>query len=171
MADIFVSYTSSDRNWAFWIGRKLTNLGDAPHLHEWEIPAGGDIPAWMEARLQEADRVLCVVSAEYLIKEYSGWERRAAHWAVASKRPNFMLLVLIEDCEVPIALAHIKRCNLFGLGVDDARALESLAFHGAARMGREQARDLREHRQCRVGEPDLRRSALPYLRRNRTVAA
>ena len=76
----------------------------------------------MEARLQEADRVLCVVSAEYLIKEYSGWERRAAHWAAASKRPNFMLLVLIEDCEVPIALAHIKRCNLFGLGVDDARA-------------------------------------------------
>jgi hypothetical protein len=122
LADIFVSYTSSDREWAFWIGQELTNLGDAAHLHEWEIPAGGDIPAWMEARLQEADRVLCVVSAEYLAKEYSGWERRAAHWAAASKRRNFMLLVLVQDCELPIALAHIKRCALFGLGVDDARA-------------------------------------------------
>ena len=122
MADIFVSYTSSDREWAFWIGQELEKLGHVPHLHEWEIPAGGDIPAWMERRLQEADRVLCIVSAEYLMKEYSGWERRAAQWAAASKRPNFMLLVFIEDCEVPIALAHIKRSNLFDLDVDDARA-------------------------------------------------
>jgi hypothetical protein len=33
-----------------------------------------------------------------------------------------MLPVLVEDCEVPVAMAHIKRCALFGLGEDDARA-------------------------------------------------
>ena len=27
MADIFVSYTSSDRDWAFWIGQELEKLG------------------------------------------------------------------------------------------------------------------------------------------------
>ena len=48
MADIFVSYTSSDRDWAFWIGLELEKLGHTAHLHEWEISAGGDIPAWME---------------------------------------------------------------------------------------------------------------------------
>src|SRR5208337_2787487 len=90
-------------------------------VHEWEIPAGGDIPAWMEKRLQEADRVICVVSADYLTKDYSGWERRSAQWAGASKRPNFMLPVLVEDCEVPVAMAHIKRCALFGLDESDAR--------------------------------------------------
>ena len=69
-------------------------------------------PAWMEERLEKADRVLCVVSATYLTKDYSSWERRAAQWAAASKRPNFVLPVFVEDCEAPVALAHIKRCDL-----------------------------------------------------------
>jgi hypothetical protein len=30
VADIFVSYTSSDRDWAFWIGQELEKLGHAP---------------------------------------------------------------------------------------------------------------------------------------------
>jgi hypothetical protein len=29
VADIFVSYTSDDRNWAFWIGQELLKLGHA----------------------------------------------------------------------------------------------------------------------------------------------
>jgi hypothetical protein len=122
VADIFVSYTSSDREWAFWIGQELTRLSHQPRIHEWEIQAGGDIPAWMEQRLQQAHRVLCVVSAEYLTKDYSGWERRSAQWAAASKRPNFMLPVFVEDCEAPVAMAHIKACALFDLSEDDARA-------------------------------------------------
>ena len=121
MADIFVSYTSGDRDWAFWIGQELLKLDHAPHIHEWEILAGGDIPAWMEQRLQE-DRVLCVVSADYLTMDYSGWERRSVQWAAASKRPNFMLPVFVEDCAAPVAMAHIKRCALFGLDENDARA-------------------------------------------------
>jgi TIR domain len=121
VADIFVSYTSSDRDWAFWIGQELKKLGHVPHIHEWEIPAGGDIPTWMEDRLQTADRVLCVVSASHLRKDYSGWELHSARWAAASKRPNFVLPVLVEDCEPPVVMAHIKRCLLFGLSEDAAR--------------------------------------------------
>src|SRR5215470_5327549 len=62
VADIFVSYTSSDREWAFWIGFELEALGHVPHIHEWEISGGADIVAWMEERLQAADHVLCVIS-------------------------------------------------------------------------------------------------------------
>jgi tetratricopeptide (TPR) repeat protein len=122
VADIFVSYTSSDRDWAFWIGQELEKLGHAPHIHEWEIDAGGDIPAWMEQRVEKADYVLCVVSDVYLTKPYSSWERRSAQWAAQDKRRNFALLVFVEDCEAPITLAHIKCCNLCGLSEADARA-------------------------------------------------
>ena len=48
MADIFISYTSGDRDWAFWIARELESLGHAPHVHDWEIAGGDDIYAWME---------------------------------------------------------------------------------------------------------------------------
>jgi hypothetical protein len=43
VADIFVSYTSNDRDWAFWIGQELGKLKHKPRVHEWEIPAGGDV--------------------------------------------------------------------------------------------------------------------------------
>ena len=84
MADIFVSYTNSDRHWAFWIGHELEALGHVPHIHDWEVSGGADIMAWMEERHQAADHILCVISAAYLIKPYSSWERRAAQWAAAT---------------------------------------------------------------------------------------
>jgi Tfp pilus assembly protein PilF len=122
VADIFVSYTSSDRNWAHWIGLELEKLGHAPHVHEWEIPAGGNIAAWMEERHHKADHILCVISKVYLTKDYSTWERQAAQWAAATKRPNFALPVFVEECEAPTLLAPFKRCDLHGLSEGDARA-------------------------------------------------
>jgi hypothetical protein len=91
VADIFVSYTSSDREWAFWIAKELEALGNTAHVHEWEIKRDDDIYAWMEARHDAADHVLCVISDEYLkaSKFYSQLERRAALWQAAGKRPGF----------------------------------------------------------------------------------
>jgi len=50
VADIFVSYTSGDRDWAFWMGQELERLGHVARVHEWEVSAGGDIAVWMEER-------------------------------------------------------------------------------------------------------------------------
>ena len=69
MAEIFVSYTSSDREWAFWIATELQKLGHAPRVHEWEIVE--DIYAWMQQRHDAAHHVLCVISEDYLKAPYS----------------------------------------------------------------------------------------------------
>jgi hypothetical protein len=121
VADIFVSYTASDKTWAFWIAQELEALGHKHHIHEWEIDGGGNIVAWMEKRLDEADHVLCVISSAYLNAPYSIWELRAAQWAAASEKPNFALPVFIESCEPPKLLALINRCDLHGLCEADAR--------------------------------------------------
>jgi cell division protein FtsI (penicillin-binding protein 3) len=121
VSDIFISYTTANREWAFWIGQEVEKLGHIAHIHEWEISAGGDIAAWMEERHDKADHILCVISGGYLRREYSSWERRAAQWAAASARPNFALPVFVEECETPTLLAQIKRCNLFGVDENDAR--------------------------------------------------
>ncbi len=133
MSDIFVSYTSSDRDWAFWIGQELEKLGHIPHLHEWEISAGGNIAAWMEERHDSADHVLFVISSVYLTKDYSNWERHAAQWAAVSGRPNFALPVFIEFCEAPTLLAPFKRCDLYGICEDKARARLAAYLTPAAR--------------------------------------
>jgi tetratricopeptide (TPR) repeat protein len=121
VADIFVSYTGSDRDWAFWIGHELTALGHTPRIHEWEIGAGGDIMTWMDERLEAADHVLCVVSEKYLEAPYSSWERRSAQWA-AVDRPNLALPVFVEPCKAPPLFATLKRCDLYDLVEEEARA-------------------------------------------------
>ncbi len=127
MAEIFVSYTSSDRDWAFWIGQELEALHHMPRIHEWEISGGGDIAAWMEDRHEQADHILCVISETYLTKPYSSWERRAAQWAAATDRPNFALPVFIENCKAPTLLAQFKRCDLAGLIISEEEARARLA--------------------------------------------
>jgi hypothetical protein len=121
MSDIFVSYTSSDREWAFWIAKELEALGHVPHIHDWEIEAGDDIYRWMETRHDSADHVLCLVSDEYLKAPYSTLERDAALWQAARKRPGFVLIVAVKRCRLPTLADHIRRCELFGIGVDAAR--------------------------------------------------
>ncbi len=121
MADIFVSYTSSDRDWAHWIAEQLKALGHVPHVHEWEIKGGDDIYGWMERRHDAADHVLCVVSDEYLKAPYSTLERNAALWQAAAKRPGFVLLVAVKPCRLPTLSDHIRRCELFGIPEDAAR--------------------------------------------------
>jgi hypothetical protein len=121
VADIFVSYTSSDRDWAFWIAKQLEPLGHTPHIHEWEIESGDDIYAWMEQHHDAADHVLCVISDDYLKAPYSTLERNAALWQAASKRPGFVLLVAVKQCRLPTLSDHIRRCELFGVSEDTAR--------------------------------------------------
>lgn len=121
MTDIFVSYTSSDRDWAQWVGRELTALGHTPHVHEWEIGAGHDIYAWMETHFDAADHVLCVVSDEYLRAPYSTLERNAALWQAASQRPGFVLFVVVKPCRLPALSDHLRRCELFDMPEETAR--------------------------------------------------
>jgi tetratricopeptide (TPR) repeat protein len=136
MADIFVSYTSSDRDWAFWIGHELYDLGHTPHIHEWELFGGANIMAWMEARTDAADHVLCVVSKKYLKAPYSSLERQAAEWAAVTGRPNFALPVFVEPCEAPILSAPRKRCDLHGIAEDEARARLKAFLEPASRPPR-----------------------------------
>lgn len=114
MADIFVSYTSSDRAEAHWIAKELQALGHTPHVHEWEIGGGEDIYGWMETRIDAAHRMLCVVSEDYLKAPYSTLERRAGLWHAAGEQPGFVLLVVVKPCRLPRLSASILRCDLVG---------------------------------------------------------
>jgi TIR domain len=116
VADIFVSYTSKDRDWAFWIGQELLKLGHAPHIHEWETAAGGDISRWMEERHDAADHILCVVSEAYLRAPYSSWERRAAQWVATTNRRTVAnnTAVVLEALERHNEAQAL--CEKYGLG-------------------------------------------------------
>jgi hypothetical protein len=93
VADIFVSCTSSDREWAEWIGHELIKLGHAPRLHDWEIKSGDDIMAWMVERHHLADFVIRRAARRALIAsnahdrgavaepiDISPWSKTSSRW-------------------------------------------------------------------------------------------
>jgi hypothetical protein len=121
VADIFISYTASDREWAFWVAKELEALGHVPRVHEWEINSGDDIYAWMEQRHDAAEHVLCVISDNYLKAPYSTLERNAAIWQAAAQGPGFVLFVAVKPCRLPTLADHVRRCELFGAPEDAAR--------------------------------------------------
>jgi hypothetical protein len=114
MADYFVSYTQSDRDFAQWIGKELEALGHKAYIHEWEIEGGENIYGWMENRIDAAHHMLCVVSEEYLKAPYSTLERPAGLWVAAKEQPGFVLMVIVKPCRLPRLSANISRCNLAG---------------------------------------------------------
>jgi hypothetical protein len=117
---IFVSYTSSDSEWAHWIGFHL-RADHTPFVHEWEVGAGENIPRWMEERLREADRLLGVFSdafCEALVSQSEIW---AAYWQDPGGRSGFLVPVEVRKVRVwPIFVEPLKRLSL--IDVDEAAA-------------------------------------------------
>jgi tetratricopeptide (TPR) repeat protein len=119
---IFVSYTSADRDWAHWIAWTLKEAGHEPFVHEWEVPAGGNIPDWMERRVKEADRLVGVFSDRYIDPVYSKSERTAAFWSDPIGRKGFLIPIEVSRVsEWPRFVAPLKRLSLVGFDQDAAR--------------------------------------------------
>src|SRR5215212_7010544 len=119
---IFVSYTSADRDWAHWIAWTLKEAGYEPFVHEWEVGAGESIPAWMERRLGEADRLIGVFSEKYTEALFSKSERTAAYWDDPMGKRGFLTPVAIEAIpKWPPFVAPLKRLSLVDLDPDAAR--------------------------------------------------
>ena len=54
----FISFNSADRTKAHWIAWTLKEAGHEVAVHDWELPAGGNVPLWMNTKLAWADRLI-----------------------------------------------------------------------------------------------------------------
>ena len=67
----FISFNSADRTKAHWIAWTLKEAGHEVAVYDWEIPAGGNAPLWMNTKLAWADRLIAVISPDYVPSRYS----------------------------------------------------------------------------------------------------
>src|ERR1044072_6748158 len=96
LVKIFISYTSSDKEWAQWIGWELKQAGHQPFIHDWEIGAGENIAGWMEQRFKQADRLIGVFSDLYCKAAFSQSERWAAYWKDPRGRDGFFVPIEVR---------------------------------------------------------------------------
>lgn len=140
---LFLSHASADLHWAEWIGALLQGAGHEVFLRHWEVGAGESIPAWIERRIAEADKVLAVFTPAYLAAQgpradaappgrgagtqmrTEGAERLAAVWRDLSGRDGFLVPIEVEPVATWPTLSS-GRHALSLVGLDEGAAESAL---------------------------------------------
>lgn len=98
--DFFISYTSADVAWAEWIAHTLEQAGYTTVVQAWDFRPGENFIQRMNQALEEADRVLAVMSAVYFTSQYATDEWTAALIRGRDQRDR-LLPVRVEPCTPP----------------------------------------------------------------------
>jgi WD40 repeat protein len=127
---VFVSVAGPDRPWAAWIAQELRRAGHAVEFDEWSWQAGTSFLANMDAALAAADRVVAVVSPDYLNPQTYGREEREAALRLAHERDGLLIPVLVAETRLPPLLGRLSHVDLTGLGEHHARLRLLAAVNG-----------------------------------------
>jgi hypothetical protein len=112
----FISFNSADQTKAHWIAWTLREVGHEVAVHDWEIPAGGNAPLWMNTRLAWADRLIAVISPDYLPARYSPMEWASQIWNDPNGTKGSVIPVIVRPTSrIPPLLkcAEITEMNAF----------------------------------------------------------
>jgi hypothetical protein len=109
----FISFNSADRTKAHWIAWTLKNAGHEVAVHDWEIPAGGNAPLWMNSKLAWADRLIAVISPDYIPARYSPIEWASQIWDDPEGTKGSVIPVIVRPTfNIPPLLRDLSRIDL-----------------------------------------------------------
>ncbi len=114
--DFFISYASSDKQWAEWIGNQLEGAGYGVILEAWDFRPGMNVVLEADQAISHADCVLLVLSRAYL-ESYT----TSAQWSAAFQSQRRLLPVRVEQCEVGNLLGPLVSIDLVALAEVEAR--------------------------------------------------
>ena len=111
---VFISYSSSNTTFARSLDVAISIHGAQVFLDEREIRVGDSIPEAVFGAIEKSSHLIFVISKESVV---SGWVRDEI--SAAKMRQNHLgqpkiLPVLIDDCEVPSSIRHIRYADFRG---------------------------------------------------------
>lgn len=128
MAKLFLSYSSTDKDFVRTLAADLRELGHQPWLDEWEIRVGDSIPSKIEQGISDADYVVIILTERALRSNWVEREWKSKYWQEVQTQQISVLPVLLEDCELPALLASKRYADFrsnYSLGLGAlAQALE-----------------------------------------------
>lgn len=111
MANIYISYSSNDKEFANKLFKSLEQLGHSSWLDEQKIQVGEHIPSKIQEGLKSADYLIVILSSSSV---KSGWvekEWQAKYWSEVESGKTVVFPVLIEKCDIPPLLKPKKYAN------------------------------------------------------------
>jgi hypothetical protein len=125
--DIFLSHNSTDKTWTERLATALEADKSGPPLKiffdKWDIRPGSDIPAELEAGIQNSRYVGLVLSPEALASNWVSLERSTAIYRDPTARAQRLIPLLHRTCVIPDMLARLsyidfRREDQFDSGVE-----------------------------------------------------
>lgn len=132
--DFFISHASADRAWAEWVAWELEEAGYRTTLQSWAFRPGENFVASMSLALEQADRIVAIVSPAYVRSALMLSELETALRQSASR----IVPVVVEPAELPAPLATIAAVDLVATG---ERTSRERLLRGVLGSGRYKPRD------------------------------
>jgi hypothetical protein len=118
----FISFNAADRTKAHWVAWILKDAGHEVAVYDWQIPAGGNAPLWMNTKLAWADRCIAVISPEYVRARYSPMEWASQIWSDPDGTKGAVIPVLVKPTsKLPPLLDGLRRIDLTNCSEIDAK--------------------------------------------------
>ena len=115
MKDFFISYNKADRTWAEWIAWQLEEVAYSVVIQAWDFRPGSNFVLDMQRGLVEAERVVAVLSPDFLESLYTQPEWATAFAADPTGARKTLLPVRVRECKLTGLLSQITYINLVEL--------------------------------------------------------
>lgn len=140
MQDFFISYNHADEAWARGIGDWLDQAGFTTILQAADFVAGSNFVSAIHSALEQSQRMILVLSPDYLSARFPEAEWTAAFAKDPIGERCTLVPVRVRECEPGGLLKAIVYIDLVGLGVEQAKSrflAEIKAMLGGKRVTRE----------------------------------
>ncbi len=131
--DFFISYNKADREWAEWIAWHLEESGKySVVIQAWDFGSGCNFVLEMDRAIQQCERVVAVLSPDYLTSLFTQPEWVAYFAQDPDSAERKIVPVRVRECELKGLLAAIVYLDLVG----KTEAAGKQALLDAVKLGR-----------------------------------
>jgi hypothetical protein len=128
MKDFFISYNKADRTWAEWIAWELEDAGYSVVIQAWDFRPGSNFVLEMNEGLKQAERVVAVLSPDYLASRFTAPEWAAAFARDSTGEERKLVPVRVREADLSGLLGQIVYIDF--VGVHDEAATRALLLDG-----------------------------------------
>lgn len=122
--DFFISYTSTDESWAEWIAYVLEEAGYSVVLQAWDFRPGSNFVIEIQKALQSSDRLIAVLSPDYLAARFPRPEWASVFNADPEGATRRLVPVMVRHCRPDGLLDQIVQIRIHNL--ESATAAQEL---------------------------------------------
>lgn len=119
--DFFISYNKAVRQWAEWIAWQLEEARYSVIIQAWDFRPGNNFISEMQRGLIEAEKVIAVISPEYMQSGFTEAEWSTAFAKDPTGKKRNLITVRVKDFYPEGLLGQVIYIDLLGLNETEAK--------------------------------------------------